>query len=92
MTKHVDGKLLGEHIRNMGCDFVAGRAELAPQVVQTIGDEPEDEHSADCVDDTLIGLMTNSMCEQATTRGKPLRDGNRGVSCLWRVGDSSIGW
>ena len=59
MTKHVDGKLLGEHIRNMGCDFVAGRAELAPQVVQTIGDEPEDEDSADCVDDSLIGLMTN---------------------------------
>ena len=54
----------------MGCDFVAGRAELAPQVVQTIGDEPEDEDNADCVDDTLIGLMTNSMGEQSTTRGE----------------------
>ena len=70
MTKHVDGKLLGEHIRNMGCDFVAGRAELAPQVVQAVGDELREEDSADCVEDTLIGLMTNSVGEQSTTQGE----------------------
>ena len=26
MTKHVDAKLLGEHVRSMGCEFVSGRA------------------------------------------------------------------
>ena len=41
MTKHVDSKLLGEHVQSMGCEFIAGRAELAPQVVQEIGDEVE---------------------------------------------------
>ena len=70
MTKHADGKLRGEHIRNMGCVFVAGRAELAPQVVQAVGHEFRDEDSADCVEDTLIGLMTNSMGEQSTTQGE----------------------
>ena len=36
MTKHVDSKLLGEHVQSMRCEFIAGRAELAPQVVQGI--------------------------------------------------------
>ena len=31
MTKHVDRKLLGEHVRSMGCEFAAGRAELGPR-------------------------------------------------------------
>ena len=30
MTKHVDSKLLGEHVRCMGREFVTGRAELVP--------------------------------------------------------------
>ena len=34
MTKHVDSKLLGEHVRSMGCEFVDSRAELAPQIVR----------------------------------------------------------
>ena len=38
MTKHVDSKLLVEHVHCMGCEFVAGRAELAPQVVRDIDD------------------------------------------------------
>ena len=31
MTKHVDAKTFEGHVKSMGCDFVAGRAELAPQ-------------------------------------------------------------
>ena len=38
MTKHVDAKLLGDHARRMGCECVAGRAELAPQIVQEVED------------------------------------------------------
>ena len=36
MTKHVDSKLLGEHVHSMGCVFVTCRADLAPQVVQEV--------------------------------------------------------
>ena len=38
MTKYVDSKLLGEHVRCMGCEFAAGRAKLAPQIVQEVED------------------------------------------------------
>ena len=69
MTKHVDGKLLGEHVGNMGCEFTAGRAELAPQVVQAVGTQIEGEDDVDYVADALSGLMTTSMGEQSTTRG-----------------------
>ena len=48
MTKHVDAKLLGEHVRSMGCEFTDGRAELAPQVVQDVEDSNDDH-----IDDTI---------------------------------------
>ena len=60
MAKHVDSKLLGEHVRSMGCEFVAGRAELAPQIVQEV------EDVVDFVDNPLSGLMT-AVSEQSTT-------------------------
>ena len=41
MTKHVDAKLLGEHVRSMGCEFEDGRAELAPQVVKNVEDSED---------------------------------------------------
>ena len=53
MTKHVDSRLLCEHVRCMGCEFAEGRAELAPQVVQCVEDVinlVEEEESS--------GLMT----------------------------------
>ena len=50
MTKHVDSKLLGDHVRCMGCEFVSGRAELAPQVVQEIDD------AVDYIEDVPTGL------------------------------------
>jgi hypothetical protein len=58
MTKHVDSKLLGEHVRCMGCEFVGGRAELAPQVIQCA------EDVIDLVEDMSSGLMTTSTNEQ----------------------------
>ena len=61
MTKHVDAKLLAEHCRCMGCEFVAGRAELAPQVVQEI------EDLVDFVEDVPNGLMTVSESQKSTT-------------------------
>ena len=42
MTKHVDSKLLGQHVTCMGCQFIEGRAELAPQVVQEVEDAVND--------------------------------------------------
>ena len=66
MTKHVDSKLLGEHVRNMGCEFTAGRAELAPQVVQEIGDQVEGEDVANCIGDALGGITTTPMEQQST--------------------------
>ena len=41
MTKHVDFKLVGEHVCSMVDEFATGRAELAPQVVQEIDDVVE---------------------------------------------------
>ena len=67
MTKHVDSKLLGEHVQSMGCEFIAGRAELAPQVVQEIGDEVEVSDVVDYIEDALGGLMTTSVSEQPAT-------------------------
>ena len=61
MTKHVDSKLLGEHVRCLGCEFVAGRAELAPQVVQDIDD------IMDFVEDVSSGLMTASTEQEPAT-------------------------
>ena len=61
LTQHVDSKLLGEHLRCMGCEFVAGRAELAPQIVQEVEDVVE------FVDDCQSGLMTASAREQSAT-------------------------
>ena len=61
MTKHVDSKLLAEHVRCMGCTFVAGRAELAPQVVQDIDDVVE------FVEDRPSGLMTASASRESAT-------------------------
>ena len=80
MAKYVDSKLLGEHVRNMGCEFITGRAELAPQVVQEVGVEIESEDVADFVDDTLRGLITTSMCEQSTSRRKAQCNGIRSLS------------
>jgi hypothetical protein len=67
MTKHVDGKLLGEHMQNMGCRFIGGRAELAPQVVQGIGDEVEASDVVDYIEDALDGLMTMPVSEEPAT-------------------------
>ena len=61
MTKHVDAKLLAEHCRCMGCEFAAGRAELAPQVVQEV------EDSVNFVEDIPTGLMTESESQESTT-------------------------
>ena len=68
MTEHVDSKLLGEHVRDMGCEFLTGWAELTPQVVKAFGVEIESEDDVNYVDDTLSGLMTTSMGEQSTTQ------------------------
>ena len=54
-------KWLGEHVRCMGCEFVAGRAELAPQVVQQIDD------AVDYVEDVPSGLMTVSASRASAT-------------------------
>ena len=43
----------------MGCEFVAGRAELAPQNFQEV------EDVVDFVDDSPSGLMTASVSEQS---------------------------
>ena len=59
MTKHVGLKLLGEHVRSMGCEFVAGRAELAPQIVQVVEDVVGSVHYSPS------GLMTASSNEQS---------------------------
>ena len=61
MTKHVDAKLLGEHVRAMGCEFKDGRAELAPQVVQQL------EDFVDHVEDVPSGLMTASVSKRVAT-------------------------
>ena len=61
MTKHVDAKLLGEHVRVMGCEFKDGRAELAPQVVQQL------EESVGQVEDVPSGLMTASVSQWVAT-------------------------
>ena len=52
----------------MGCEFVTGRAELAPQVVQEVGNKIESEDVIEYVEDALSGLMTTSMIEQSATR------------------------
>jgi len=67
MTKHVDSKLLGEHTQSMGCEFVGGRAELAPQVVQAVGDNTETEDVVECIDDESCGLMTTPTAEISAT-------------------------
>ena len=61
MTKHVDSKLFNQHARCMGCDFMPGRAELAPQVVQEIEDQVE------YVEDNPCGLMTAPEGPESTT-------------------------
>ena len=60
MTKHVDSKLLGQHVTCMGCQFLEGRAELAPQVVQEVHD------AVDYVEDLPSGLMTASASQEST--------------------------
>ena len=45
----------------MGCEFVAGRAELAPQVVQEIDDTVE------YIEDVPSGLMTASASRESAT-------------------------
>ena len=52
----------------MGCDFGTSRAELAPQVVQEVGDKIKIEDVIDYVEDALSGLMATSMIEQSATR------------------------
>ena len=52
-------KLLGEHVRSMGGECVAGRAELAPQIVQEV------EDVVDFVDDSPSRPMTASVSEQS---------------------------
>ena len=66
----------------MGCEFITGRAELVPQVVQAFGVEIESEDVVSYVDDTLSGLMTTSMGEQSTTKRKHCATGIKGVSCV----------
>jgi hypothetical protein len=61
ITKHVDSKLLGDHVRCMGCEFVAGRAELAPQVVQEVVDTVE------YIEDVPSRLMTASASRESAT-------------------------
>ena len=61
MTKHVDSKLLNQHVRCMGCEFLPGRAELAPQVVQEVQDQVE------YVEDNPSGRMTASEGPESTT-------------------------
>ena len=51
----------------MGCDFVSRRADLAPQVVQEVGDKIETEDVVDHIEDELSGLMTTSTTEQSAT-------------------------
>ena len=58
MTKRVDSNLLGEHVRSMGCEFVEGRVELAPQIFQAI------EDVIGLVEDLSSELMTTSTTEQ----------------------------
>ena len=103
MTKHVDAKLLGEHIHSMGCEFAEGRAELAPQVVQGIEDS-EDNRTEDTVntveDDSEIasegceserspsGLMTAAATSDGSTaHGNPLRNRHR-IVCATRPSGS----
>ena len=89
MTKHVDSKLPGEHVHSMGCDFVRGRAELAPQVVQEIGDEIESEDTIDYVEDEF-GWAHDHMNYRAVGHSrKPLRNTNRSVSIGGIVTSSS---
>ena len=57
MTNHVDAELLGERVRSMGCEVVAGRAELAPQIVQEV------EDIVAFVDDSPSRLTTASVSE-----------------------------
>ena len=76
MTKHVDAKLLGDHVRSMGCEFMDGRAELAPQVVQNVEDF-SDNHVDDainlCEDDG--GSCRRDVLSQARmTTGSRRRD------------------
>ena len=61
MTKHVDAKLLGEHVRAMACEFKDDRADLAPQVVQQLDDV------VDHVEDLPSGLMTASVSKRVAT-------------------------
>ena len=63
MTKHVDSKLLIQHVRCTGCEFVSGRAALAPQVAQEIEDEVE------YIEDLPSGLMTVS-----ESQGSPIKE------------------
>ena len=62
MTKHVDSKLLAEHVRCIGCEFAAGRADVVPQVFQDIDDVVE------LVEDVPSGLMTASACQRTSIR------------------------
>ena len=79
MTMHVDSKLLGEHVRCMGCEFAAGRAELAPQIVQEVEDFVE------FVQDSPSGLMTHRAVNHPHN---PLRNRFRGVSTAREFGSS----
>ena len=81
MTKQVDAKLLGEHVRCMDCEFVAGHAELAPQIVNEVEDVME------FVADSPSGLMAASANEQSATR-KIHRAINSEVSTTKEFGSS----
>ena len=59
-TKHVGSKLLGQHVTCMGCQFVEGRAELAPQVVQEV------EDTVDYLEDQPSELMIASVSQAIT--------------------------
>ena len=57
----------------MACEFVAGRAELAPQTVQAVTDEIDNDDGdvvgfvEDEVEESPSGLMTTSESEQSAT-------------------------
>ena len=77
MTKHVNSKLLGEHVRSMGCEFVDGGAELAPQIVQEI------EDVVNLVDDLSSGLMTR---RQLSSWPPPKTSAQRNRRCVYYQG------
>ena len=62
MIKHVDAKLLEEHVRSMGGEFMAGRAELAPQAAQWVEDGDDHGDNVKLVYDDYIVNSQNQIC------------------------------